>query len=708
MAFCGNHDPGSLHRRAGAIASLRPGLLQGWSGPSVCVFDRAGEIAPEKRTGLYFHGVRFLSRLKLYFRGEPPYVCSAACTGPNRIEFSLIYPEVAGGGTGGSGSGMIHSRDGLLERGLSAVLTYTVRPAGIDIDLRILNAWNEKAVFTTTWELDADFEHIQAVDDGRRVGEKKVRVEREDRGLIFRSNRGSVATRIGCRGSRTRSRSNRLITRWEIPRGETVVQHLTVRASDPADSMTEPEQRTRELRREQNRRRSAFFESGDGVAHLFNEALDLVGASAGLHGTPDEWLAPTAGYPLYPFLFGRDSLTASWMVALFDNARMLEHTLTKLGRIQGHRIDPVRDEEPGRIIQQARMGSGDRSGPAPFSRYYADYASPLMYVISIAYLYACSGQLSTVRKHWGACRRILDWAERFGDRDGDGYLEYKTESRYGPRNQGWKDSENAVVYEDGTLVPPPVATCELQGYYYAALQSAAFFSFLQKEFSRGWTYLKKARLLKKRFNRDFWLEGEGFIGFGLDAQKRVISVRTSNVGHCLAAGILEENKIPRVVEMLFSDDMYSGWGIRTLSSTHPSYNPLSYHLGSVWPVENATIALGLRRYGFVEQALRLVKNNVELSRLWANNWVPECIGGYDRRTHHHPGAYPRANAPQVWNAAAYGLFGQVLLGMQPVAPLGTLFVDPKLPEWLPELVVRNLTVGGAVMDIAFHRTRTGG
>lgn len=696
--------------QTGESAAVRPGLLQGWSGPSLCVLDRAGGISPEEFTGLYHHGIRFLSKLQLRFRDESPYVCSAACSESNNIEFSLIYPEVAGGGTGGSGSGMINRRDGLYERGLSAVLTYTVRPVGLDIDLRILNAWNTSAKFTTTWLLGADFESLQTVDDGRRDGGKKIRIERETEDLVFRYDRGNLYTHIAARGTRTKATSDRLVTRWEIPRGETVSQHLIIRAFDPADPMTESEQRKRELCREQNRKRLAFFESGSGerFARIFNGALDLVGASSGLHGTPDEWLTPVAGYPLYPFLFGRDSLTTSWMVALFDNARMLEHSLTKLGRLQGSCIDPVRDEEPGRIVQQARVGSQDRLAPTPFSRYYGDFASPLMYVISVAYLYACTGDLSLIRKHWGACRKVLEWAERFGDRDGDGYLEYKTESKYGPRNQGWKDSENAVVYEDGSLVPTPIATCELQGYYYAALQSASFFSFLLKEVNNGWAYLKKARRLKVQFNRDFWIEGEGYVGFGLDAKKRLIHVRSSNVGHCLAAGIIEKEKIPRVAEMLFSDDMYSGWGIRTLSSTHPAYNPLSYHLGSVWPVENATIAFGLRRYGFAERALQLVRDNVEMSELWAHSWVPECIGGFDRDTHRHPGSYPRANAPQVWNAAAYGLFGQVLLGMQPVAPLKTLLVDPILPEWLPDLTVRNLTIGGATLDIAFHRSHGGG
>jgi glycogen debranching enzyme len=277
----------------------------------------------------------------------------------------------------------------------------------------------------------------------------------------------------------------------------------------------------------------------------------------------------------------------------------------------------------------------------------------------------------------------------------------------GPRNQGWKDSENAVVYEDGSLVDPPIAACELQGYYYAALQSAAAFSFLLGARRDAVAYVKKAMALKKRFNDDFWVDDEGYVGFGLDAEKRLIRGKTSNMGHCLAAGIIANDKVPSVVKALTAPDMLSAQGIRTLSADHHAYNPLSYHLGSVWPVENATIALGFRRYGYTWEALTLVEAAYRQAQLWHEGWTPECIGGHDRADPSHPGAYPKANAPQLWNGAAFGLFVQVMLGMQPMAPIKTLFVDPVLPEWLPEFTLHSLRIGDATVSIRFDRDGSG-
>jgi glycogen debranching enzyme len=209
--------------------------------------------------------------------------------------------------------------------------------------------------------------------------------------------------------------------------------------------------------------------------------------------------------------------------------------------------------------------------------------------------------------------------------------------------------------------------------------------------------------LKRRFNRDWWMEDEGFFALALDSDKRLARSITSNVGHCLATGIIDDEHVPRVVERLFMPDMFSGWAIRTLSADHPSYNPLAYHLGSVWPVENASIVFGLRRYGFDRQAVELTGGLFDLGQLYDFGRVPECVGGYARTEFPHPGAYPRANPVQLWNQSAYIMLIQALLGLQPVAPLHTLLVDPVLPPWLPEVIVRNLRIGDAIATVRFHR-----
>jgi glycogen debranching enzyme len=302
---------------------------------------------------------------------------------------------------------------------------------------------------------------------------------------------------------------------------------------------------------------------------------------------------------------------------------------------------------------------------------------------------------------------VLDWAREYADRDGDGYVEYKNPSKHGPPHEGWKDSGNAVVYEDGWQVEPPIAPAEIQGYWYAALQFVAVFSVIVGRREDALAYWNQAKELKTRFNRDFWVEEEGVPGFGLDAEKRLIRTVVSNAGHCLTSGIVEDEKLPRVVRRLFQPDMFSGWGIRTLSAKNPAYNPQAYHLGSVWAVENGTILFGLRRFGFDDRAIELARALYDLAMVWDDGLIPEAAGGYDRQTHPFPGAYPRANSPQAWNLSQLPILVQSLLGMRPVAALELLAVDPILPTWLPELVVKGLRVGGATVTLRFWRDEDG-
>jgi glycogen debranching enzyme len=426
-----------------------------------------------------------------------------------------------------------------------------------------------------------------------------------------------------------------------------------------------------------------------------------------LEGPPGEWLTLQAGMPLYPALFGRDTLTAGWQAAYLDRGESLDASLTRLSRMQSDRVYDWRDEEPGRIPYQVRRGPLALLDVNPYSAYYADFASPLMFVISLAHLYSWTGDRRSIQRHWDAARRVLDWARTYGDKDGDGYLEYHTRSTKGTKNQGWKDSGDAIVYNDGTPVPPPLGTCELQGYWFAAQQLMAFLSGAMGEYENAKAFWRSASELKERFNRDWWDDEQGSIVLALDADKRQVRAVTSNVGHCITCGIISGEHLPRVVGRLFSPDMFSGWGIRTLSSTHRAYNPLSYHLGTVWAVEQATIAFGLRRFGFDTRALEITKALFDLAATYPEYRIPECIGGYPRDDAGAPGAYPRANTPQLWNASAFPLSIHTILGLQPVAALETLVVDPVLPTWLPELVVHDLRLAGSQATLRFWRDGSG-
>jgi len=256
-------------------------------------------------------------------------------------------------------------------------------------------------------------------------------------------------------------------------------------------------------------------------------------------------------------------------------------------------------------------------------------------------------------------------------------------------------------------VPSPVGTCELQGYWFAAQQLMAFLCGAMGEFGNAKAYWRSAADLKARFNRDWWDPAQRSVVLALDSNKRQVRAVTSNAGHCVACGIVDDEHLPSAVGRLFAPDMFSGWGIRTLSSAHRAYNPLSYHLGTVWAVEQATIAFGLRRFGFDARALDLAQALFDLAQLYPEDRIPECIGGYPRGDAGGPGAYPRANTPQLWNASAFPLLIHTILGFQPVAPLDTLVVDPVLPTWLPEVIVHDLRLAGSKATLRFWRDRQG-
>ena len=481
---------------------------------------------------------------------------------------------------------------------------------------------------------------------------------------------------------------------------------VRIEAMDPAAYLTNDDASARHAHLE--RWREAFTRVSAPGNRVFERALESnirdFASFPLLDGDRDEWLSLQAGVPLYPAFFGRDAVTAGWQAGYVDRGDSLEAALTRLGRLQSSRDYAWRDEEPGRIPYQVRCGPLAALDLNPYAAYYADYASPLMYVIALANMYVWSGDRKRLRRHWDTARRILDWARERGDRDRDGYLEYQTRSSQGTKNQGWKDSGDAIIYEDGSLVPPPIATCELQGYWYAAQQLFGLLNRLLGAHDEARAYLAAAADLKKRFNRDWWVEEQSFVALAMDPAKRLVAAPSSNVGHCLASGIIDGDHLPAVVGRLFAPDMFSGWGIRTLSSEHRYYNPVSYHRGSVWAVEQATILFGLRRFGFDARAHDLATAIFELAQLYPEYRIPETIGGYPRVDYPTPGAYPQANTPQLWNATAFPLLVQSLLGLVPLAPFQVLILDPALPSWLPEVVMHDLRVGDATVTLRFWRT----
>jgi glycogen debranching enzyme len=697
-----------------ALALVRSDILYAWKGPSLLIVGMRGECSSEHPlSGFYFREARFLRTLRLEINGERPWLCEAASVNPESLAFNFVHPEIkqpGGGGSGQSGDEETIDDHGIPERSLDIRLTYHVGVAALDVVLAVTNRARVPVSCELAWDLGADFADIQEAQSGRREQEGSVDVAAHDQHveLTYRHVQLPFRTEVRHDGQ-WQLHGQRAVTKLMLQPQHTEELRLRVTPLTGRDDIDETGANDRESLLGAWRETFARVEvPGNRLLErvLDNNVRDIASFPL-LDGAPDEWLAMQAGMPLYPAFFGRDAVTAGWQAGYVDRGQTLSAALIKLGRLQSNRVDDWRDEQPGRIPYQVRTGPLAILNLNPYSAYYADYASPLMFVISLANLWTWTGDREQVARHWDTARRILDWARDHGDMDRDGFLEYQTRSSKGTKNQGWKDSGDAIIYDDGRPVLSPIATCELQGYWYVAQELMAVLSWVMNAREDAAAHRASAAALKEHFNRAWWMEDEQFVALALDPDKRQVRAITSNVGHCLACGIVDRQRLPALVGRMFAPDLFSGWGIRTLSTQHAFYNPLSYHRGTVWAVEQATTIFGLRRYGFDARALDLAQALFELAPLYPEFRIPECVGGYARGERPVPGAYPRANTPQLWNATAFPLAVQTMLGLVPIGALNTLLVDPALPPWMPELILRDLRVGDAKTTLRFWREDEG-
>ncbi len=404
-------------------------------------------------------------------------------------------------------------------------------------------------------------------------------------------------------------------------------------------------------------------------------------------------------------IFGRDSLIASLQTMLVHPG-FARGALAGLAQYQATAVDPFRDAQPGKILHELRMGELTHFDRLPYSPYYGTWDATPIFLITLHEAWKWLGDESLLREHWDVALRCLDWIDCHGDIDGDGFQEYKTYSSVGYENLSWKDAADAVVYPDGSQVRQPKALCELQGYVFDAwLRMAEAFDTMGAP-DRAAELRRKAAALQARFEEQFWCEDLGSYAFGLDPDKKPIRTIASNPGHCLWSGIAHPEHAARVVRRFFEPDMWSGWGIRTLSSQNPAFNPASYQNGSVWPHDNGIIALGFRRYGFTDEAARVTRDVLDAASHFVSYRLPELYAGIQRAPGTFPVQYLQANVPQAWAAGSIFHFIQAMLGLQADAPGNRLFVDPQLPDWLPNVTLQGLKVGGSKLDLHFWREGT--
>ncbi|HEY3523064.1 MAG TPA: amylo-alpha-1,6-glucosidase, partial [Candidatus Limnocylindrales bacterium] len=387
---------------------------------------------------------------------------------------------------------------------------------------------------------------------------------------------------------------------------------------------------------------------------------------------------------------------------------MLRGAIEVAARTQATADDPWRDADPGKLVHEIRRGPLSVLDLIPQSAYYGTQTTGAMFVLALSEYWHWTADRAFLRRHLETALRTFEWAETYGDRDGDGFLEYEKRSSAGLKNQGWKDSDEAIRYPDGSVVQDPIATVEEQAFHHLALERMAEILVAVGDQARATAFLDRARALRSSWNDAFWLPEAGFYALALDPAKRAVATTTSNPGHALAAGLVPVERARAVAERLMADDLFSGWGVRTLSSAHPSYNPYAYHLGTVWPVEQATFALGLKRYGFDDLVDRLVEGMLAAADRFPADRLPELIAGISRAASDVPVAYADANSPQAWSASATVQLLQVSLGIYPFAPLGLLaLVRPRLPASIPAVTLRNVRVGRGVVSLRFTRRSDG-
>lgn len=419
--------------------------------------------------------------------------------------------------------------------------------------------------------------------------------------------------------------------------------------------------------------------------------------------TADGDAYPAAGTPWFDAPFGRDSCIMAMQMLAYrpDIARQC---LQLLAKWQGQRVDYAHDEEPGKILHELRFDELSRSGELPYGPYYGSIDSTPLFLMLAAGLFEWTADVRFLRSLIPEITAAIEWMEQYGDAQGNGYLSYEKRSAKGLINQGWKDSWDAIMHRDGTLARSPLALAEVQGYAYAARMRLAPVLDRIGESKLAERVRKDARRLYKRFNEEFWLADERLFAMAIDGQGAAVATVASNPAHCLWSGLIDPANAGEVVGRLMSDDMFSGWGLRTLSERCPRFNPIGYHLGTVWPHDNSIAAMGFKMYGYEAELNDLASALFDASTSFPYFRLPELFSGDARSSHGAPVPYPVACKPQSWAAGAFPLITQAMLGLKPEAPEKRLrVVSPRLPYWLNSVIVRGLRVGNGNVTLLYRR-----
>ena len=672
-------------------------------GATFVVSDLQGEIEGDRGHGMFSNDTRFVSSYRLYTNGQR---CVLLTSGTPSGYLARVYMM----------NQSFATEEGQVEQGtLGIVLTRAVTD-GLHEDLDVTNHGMRAVRFNLEIAIRSDFADLFEVKTQRLVRRGRIVTElREDGTAVSTSYTNRDFRReLCCRFVKSDSppvyANGRATFDVQLEPGAT--WHTCTDYQFLHDGAGGRSTRSctdgfahgayDDMQRRWLEQATQLTSENEEIYRFYRQSVEDMGALRLYeHDAAGDVWVPAAGVPWFVALFGRDSLIAS-LQSMLVSPSFARGALRTLARYQATAMDDWRDAEPGKILHELRVGELAHFRRVPHTPYYGTADATPLYLIALHEAWRWLGDTSLLRQYREVALRCLEWIDRYGDLDGDGFQEYRTRSPQGYENMGWKDAGDAIVYPDGRPVPQPKALCELQGYVFDAwVRMAEVFEAIGEP-DRAVVLRRRAAELQRRFETAFWCEDIGFYALCLDPDKQRVAVVTSNAGHLLWSGIASPERAARVVRRFFEPDMWTGLGIRTLSARNPAYNPFSYQRGSVWPHDNGIIALGFRRYGFAAEAARIARDVSEAAGRFASHRLPELYAGIEQGPGDFPVQYLGANVPQAWAAGSIFHLLQAMLGIQADAPRQCLYVDPQLPRWLPEVTLHGVAIGGARVDLRFR------
>jgi glycogen debranching enzyme len=660
-----------------------------------------GDIAPAGTCslGLFRDDTRILSHYALRLDGGPPALLSAQIPCAFMAQIDLAVNDRIFGGDPWDPRNVIHVRRELL-------LSDRLRER-----LTLTSYFRAPLDYTIALTFGADFADIFEVRGWRRAQRGRYFAPRWERDRVRFSYEGrdGVLLQSAIRFATPPTRVGGHTAQWQLRlEGERQVQLEWEVDGDEGEERPQPATSTFDARRgaleltysDWRARCTRWTTSLGAFDALLDRAVDDLRA---LYVEVDGGPVLSAGIPWYSTIFGRDAIIAS-LQTLPLQPTIARDTLRYLARRQGAREDSYTEEQPGKILHELRRGEMARSGEIPHVPYYGSIDATPLWLVLLHETWRWTGDTGLVRELLPAAERALSWMDRYGDLDGDGFVEYASTSEKGLANQGWKDSGDGVPFPDGTLPAPPIALVEVQGYVHDAKVRTAELFQIAGRLDRATALRREAAELRERIRTVFWDEDLGTFALALDGAKRPVRTATTNAGHLLWSRVPTVAQGERLRERFLQPDFFSGWGLRTLSAAHPVFNPMSYHDGSVWPHDNALVVLGLALYGHARAALPIVRAVYEAGAGTQFQRLPELYCGMSRGSGRRPVGYPVSCSPQAWASGALFMMLQALLGLYPDAPTGVLHVrDPVLPDFLDHLTLEGLCVGNSRVALEFRR-----